>query len=699
MRSGITRLLFTLFVGVAIGEATVTVGSSTWVWQNPLPQGDGLNAISCPGATNCFAVGDLGTILVTTSGTTWTSQASPTTRTLRSISCANPITCYAVGDGGLILKTDDGTTWFQQPSGTGANLLSISCFSTSGCMISTAAGGTVLITVNAGATWHTSIPATQYGQANNVGSVSCLNNGTVTCVVSGTYVDPIEGTTQLVWSTTDLGGTWAALYGASNTPFRSFGNVTAVSFGLRLIDSRVPGGAYTTSVAVTDQGYALYLLNTGIETIWYPIGQVTTASLYAVTCQSSECFAVGNSTEAFTLLQELDKVTWFSSPAFASTSPPLYSVSCSSGCFAAGGNGVIVYSTGGVSGSQWTTVSTNPLTSTNCPAEGVCYAVGWSGTIASTTNGGTWTRASSTNVGTTANLQAVNCPSTTLCIAVGAGGAIVGTNNSGQTWPSQKSNTLANLSAVNCPDVLICYAGGIGVLLATGNSGLTWFTEAAPPSGTTINGIACTGPYTCIAVGTGGVILTTANSFASWAQRSAVNNGVPNTNALSAITCPSASNCIAVGAKGTILSTTNGGANWSLVASSTTEDLTSISCSGSDCYAGTFEGGIIFSSNSGASWSVEAHLDPYFTVELLGGIPPKGFSASGVEGMSCAASFLSYGHRFEIRTRPNHHPWNKQSHAVGRQQRRRRAYYVLANLDGSSSGGLAGSKVSRSAVG
>ena len=118
MRSGTTRFLLTLFVGAAIGEAAATVGSSTWVWQNPLPQGDGLKAISCPGATNCFAVGDLGTILVTTNGTTWSNQASPATRTLRGISCPNPTTCYAVGDGGLILKTDDGTTWFQQPSGT-----------------------------------------------------------------------------------------------------------------------------------------------------------------------------------------------------------------------------------------------------------------------------------------------------------------------------------------------------------------------------------------------------------------------------------------------------------------------------------------------------------------------------------------------------------------------------------------------------
>jgi photosystem II stability/assembly factor-like uncharacterized protein len=631
-----THLLLTLAVVAFTANASVTVGSSTWTWQNPMPLGNGLNAINCPGATNCFAVGDLGTILVTTNGTTWTSQASPSTRTLRGVSCPNPTTCYAVGDGGLILKTDDGTTWFQQPSGTGANLRGISCFSNAGCMIA-AAGGTVLITVNAGATWYTSIPATKYGQANNVSSVSCLNNGTITCVVAGTYVDFFEGTTQLVWSTTDLGGTWTALYGSSNTPFRSFGNITALSFGLRLIDSRVPGGVYTTSVVVTDQGYALYLLNTGIETIWYPIGQVTTSSLYAVTCLPSECFAVGNSKEAYTFLQELANVTWFSSLSFAPTSPPLYGISCPSACFAVGGNGVIVSSPSQIWESQWTTVTSNPLISASCPAGGVCYAVGWNGTIVSTTNGSTWTKAAASNVGTTANLQAVNCPSKTQCIAVGAGGAIVGTNNSGQTWPAQKSNTFANLNAVTCPDIFICYAGGAGVILATGNSGLSWFTETPPPSGTTITGIYCTGPYACIAVGTGPVILTTTNSFAGWTRQS-----VPTPNALTAVTCLSSSTCIAVGNAGTILRTTNDAASWSPVASPTTQDLTSISCLGATCYAGTFEGSIISSFNSGSSWGVEAELDPNLATQFLGGIPPKILSASGIEGLSCAESFLAY---------------------------------------------------------
>jgi hypothetical protein len=40
-----------------ITEAAVRVGSSPWFWQDPLPQGNSLNAISCPNLSVCFAGG------------------------------------------------------------------------------------------------------------------------------------------------------------------------------------------------------------------------------------------------------------------------------------------------------------------------------------------------------------------------------------------------------------------------------------------------------------------------------------------------------------------------------------------------------------------------------------------------------------------------------------------------------------------
>ena len=136
-----------------MAEAAVNIGSSSWVWQNPLPQGDTLNAISCPSASTCFAVGDLGTILVTTNGgTDWAGQLSPTNETLRGISCPSTTTCYVVGDAGTILKTD-GAGWFGQPQPSGlVELTGISCPSATTCY---AVGHStpVLYTNTGGASW------------------------------------------------------------------------------------------------------------------------------------------------------------------------------------------------------------------------------------------------------------------------------------------------------------------------------------------------------------------------------------------------------------------------------------------------------------------------------------------------------------------------------------------------------------------
>jgi photosystem II stability/assembly factor-like uncharacterized protein len=161
--------------------AAVNVGSSSWVWQNPLPQGDTLNAISCPSASTCFAVGDLGTILVTTNGgTTWSGQASPTNETLRGISCPSTTICYAVGDAGTIIKTD-GSGWFGQPQPSGrVELTGISCPSASTCY-AVGYSTPVLYTDTNGASW---LQLTGSGTA-----ISCPT--TTTCYMVG--ADPIQG--------------------------------------------------------------------------------------------------------------------------------------------------------------------------------------------------------------------------------------------------------------------------------------------------------------------------------------------------------------------------------------------------------------------------------------------------------------------------------------------------------------------------
>src|ERR1700681_1716291 len=41
-------------------NASFSTGDGTWVWQNPLPQGNSLSGVSCPTSSTCFAVGSFG---------------------------------------------------------------------------------------------------------------------------------------------------------------------------------------------------------------------------------------------------------------------------------------------------------------------------------------------------------------------------------------------------------------------------------------------------------------------------------------------------------------------------------------------------------------------------------------------------------------------------------------------------------------
>lgn len=666
MRRSIHFLVFAAGLAFAgpMMQAAVTVGSSAWTWQNPLPQGNGLNSVSCPTTTVCFAVGDFGLILATTnSGSTWTGQTSPTTRTLHGVSCANTTTCYAVGDGGVILKTDNGGTWFQQPSGTGANLNGISCPSFNEC-VAVGTPGLALFTFNSGAGWFPFSPV----YANNLVAITCAS--TSECYAAGSFVDTSISPSpiQAVWKTTNPGLEWQPLYNVeivdmdqttvdSYTPFDDTrfgfltGNLTAISIG-----------PSDTPVVVTDHGYVFAYVGENpsldgslVDYFWgggNNFGmtgvQVIPGTLNGISCPSSFCYFVGASNNVLALQLSVESGIQCEgiSGCYASfypfipviepsgTSGPLQGISCPTiQCFAVGSGGAITWNPSGgtVWESQQTTVTSNPLLSTSCPTEDTCYTVGWNGTILASTNGESWTTQFS---GVSANLQAIHCSSTTNCVAVGDAGTVVTTTGSG--WYPRTSGTIASLHAVRCPSTSTCYTAG-AVILSSTNGGSTWTPQMAPPSGTSINGIACTGASNCIAVGSGPVILTTSNGFASYFRQNA-----PTANVLTAISCLSTSTCIAVGNKGTILLSTNGGVSWSPVASPTTQDLMSVSCLGGTCYAGSFEGQIISSFNSGSSWGVEAQLDPNADTVLLGGFPPRINEASGIEGVSCASTSSSY---------------------------------------------------------
>jgi fibronectin type 3 domain-containing protein len=74
-------------------------------------------------------VGNSGTILTSSDGTTWTSRTSGTTNNLYGVTYGNS-TFVTVGDSGTILTSSDGTTWTSRTSGTTNNLYGVTTTTT-----------------------------------------------------------------------------------------------------------------------------------------------------------------------------------------------------------------------------------------------------------------------------------------------------------------------------------------------------------------------------------------------------------------------------------------------------------------------------------------------------------------------------------------------------------------------------------------
>jgi photosystem II stability/assembly factor-like uncharacterized protein len=197
-------------------------------------------------------------------------------------------------------------------------------------------------------------------------------------------------------------------------------------------------------------------------------------------------------------------------------------------------------------------------------------AVGYYGTIVSTTDGGnTWAIQTS---GTTENLWAVSFPDVNNGTAVGEGGTILRTTDGGDHWVSQTSGTALQLRGVSFTDQDKGTAVGEGgTILRTTNGGNTWVPQS---SGTvnTLFGVSFTDATTGTAVGgTLGesTILRTTDGGSTW-----VSQANPGTVFLFDVSFTDTNTGTAVGDEGTILRTTDGGTDWFPQTSGTTKRST-----------------------------------------------------------------------------------------------------------------------------
>ncbi len=540
----------------------------TWTWQNPLPQGNNIYDIHSFDATTAVFVGDAGNIYKTTNGgTSWMSQTSGTSYSLKSVYFVGANTGWAVGENGIIIKTiNGGTSWTSQTSGT-TFILNAIHFTDVNTGSVVGENGTILKTTNGGTNWNSQTSPT----AQSLYSVDFTNEN----------IGWIVGGNGSILKTTNGGANWIS----------QTSQTTQWLYSVDFIDAN-------TGWAVGGNGKILKTTDGGA--MWYS-SQTGGSDLYSVHFFNAyNGWAVGNYGEIYTTL---NGISWTAQSS--GTTDHLYSINFVDVLtgWAVGGYGAIMKTTDG--GENWTAQTSGTgysLNSVDFVDENNGWAVGDYGAVVNTTNGGTnWTYRQNIS---TFFFYSVDFIDGNTGWAVGYPNTIMKTTNGGINWTSQSNGTGTTqfFFSVHFVDAITGWVvGDGGAIFKTTNGGTNWSSQS---SGTILEleAINFVDGNNGWVVGSGGIILRTQNGGVNWiAQSSGSMNNLYSVHFIDANTG------WAVGYSGTILKTTNGGTNWSLQTSGTTTQLNSVHFVDSNRGWTIGNGGtILTTSNGGTNWSSQS---------------------------------------------------------------------------------------------
>ena len=526
-------MAFTLAPGSAMAA-----DSYNWTWQNPLPQGNDLNAVTAADAAHAWSVGGAGTIMFF-NGAVWTHQANPTTNDLNDVAAANTTHVWAVGSAGTVLFYN-GTSWSSQSSGTSNTLNGITVVDATHVW-AVGAGGTVLF-FN-GTSWATQTSGTSQALL----SVSASDSSHVWAVgFSGAvvYYNGANWTTQ----SSGISDGWITGVSAVDSTHIWAEGYRQVSHALSYFILFYNGSSWTTQL--TGDDYWLTDLSALDATHVWAVGSTGTVLFYNGTSWAKQA-----------------------SPA----DKTLYSVYAldSTHVWATGTAGVLLFY-----GGAWSKQSqgaTFDISSISAPDQNHAWAVGASGNILAYT-GDDWVEQDSGTAGPYYGVRALDADHVW---AVGGNGRISFWN--GSTWSQQVSGTTNALFSVTALDAHHVWAVGTNGAVRFFN-GTSWAGQA---SGTTewLTGVSAADANHVWAVGTGKSILFYNGSMWKNADTSA-------TNGLNSVSALDATHVWAVGPAGVVLFI-SGELNWTTQDSGTTLGLNAVSAVASDHVLAAGESGVI----------------------------------------------------------------------------------------------------------
>lgn len=269
-----------------------------------------------------------------------------------------------------------------------------------------------------------------------------------------------------------------------------------------------------------------------------------------------------------------------------------------------------------------TSNTTNNLKSIDFPDANTGFAVGESGRIVKTSDGGTtWT---ATTAGAN-HFYSTSFVNTTTGWVVGLSGTIYKTADAFASVISQTSGTSLRLNAIKMSSATTGWiAGNVGTILKTTTGGISW----ANKTGITSNDLYATfiiNDNTVWFSGYGGTLIRTLDGGTTF---SAVTSGT--TSVLYSIFFADANTGWAVGSGGVIIKTTDGGTTWSAQSSGLTSDLYSVRFADANRgWAVGANGNMLYTMNGGTNWVAQTSLS---TTNLYAVCFKEGYSTGWVAG-------------------------------------------------------------------
>ncbi|MDD5747461.1 MAG: DUF5719 family protein [Actinomycetota bacterium] len=506
--------IVSLTQGIACGEngrvIRSTNGGQNWADPAAPPStANNLRGVEFGDSTNNYAwvVGDGGKVYGgTNNGDNWAEQTSQTNNRLNAVSALHDgvnYQCWAVGEVRTIIRSTDGNTWntiseIPSPSALFASdFVDSSNFYAVGFEVGfeDSSRGIICHTTNGGITFNQELAAgipPLYGidayDSNNVWAAG--DSGTVLCWDGVTWnpQGAVPGTVNLRDISIDYNGA-----------IPNFEGVTVGS----------DGNIYYTSDGGANWDAGSSFNRNDLRASWFESA-------------FSRAFSSG---DYGTIIGSTNKgANWNFLQGPANNLNGMSFADANNG-IACGEKGVVLYTTD--AGATWMpsdSVTDKNLNDVSMYLDGGVYrgiAVGDNATVRRTSNGGqTWSPATSPPVSN--NLSSVDFIDSTHAWAVGDNGHIWISADSGDTWTEQESNPTANLRAVDffdeeCGVAVGGTAGSTESVRWTDDGGATWQTPANPPAGSVkINDVSMGGKSDVWAVGEGGSIWYSDDGGDNW---------------------------------------------------------------------------------------------------------------------------------------------------------------------------------------